>query len=71
MKSCLIWSLDLSQAELRANVFAAIEEEDRAIENEENPTFALLGACNERAKELHASPTGVCYRSRTDNNMTG
>jgi hypothetical protein len=44
---------------LRANVFAAIEEEDRSMENEENPVFALLGACNERAKELHASPTGL------------
>lgn len=46
------------RAELRANVFAAIEEEDRALENDENPSFALLGSCNERAKQLHTSPTG-------------
>eukprot|EP00250_Pteridium_aquilinum_P029834 c40203_g1_i1 orf=209-934(+) len=46
------------RAELRANIFAAIEEEDRSLESEENPTFALLGSCNDRAKELHASPTG-------------
>ncbi|KAH7351557.1 hypothetical protein KP509_19G002800 [Ceratopteris richardii] len=46
------------RAELRANIFAAIEEEDRSMENEENPTFALLGTCSQRAKDLHASPTG-------------
>ncbi|MCO5556449.1 hypothetical protein L7F22_009998 [Adiantum nelumboides] len=47
------------RAELRANIFAAIEEEDRNLENDENPTFALLGSCSERAKELHASPAGM------------
>jgi hypothetical protein len=50
-----------TQAELRANVFAAIEEEDRGLENEENPSFALLGASNARAKELHSSPTGMIF----------
>ncbi|KAI5075538.1 hypothetical protein GOP47_0009614 [Adiantum capillus-veneris] len=49
---------NFQKAELRANIFAAIEEEDRSLESEENPTFALLGSCSERAKELHASPTG-------------
>lgn len=54
-------SLIFTQAELRANVFAAIEEEDRDLENEENPAFALLGTSNARAKELHSSPTGMKY----------
>lgn len=46
------------RAELRANVFEAIEEEDRVIEREEGLPPALLGSCNDRAKELHASPSG-------------
>jgi FGFR1 oncogene partner len=39
-------------------VFEAIEEEDRVIEKEEGLPPALLGSCNDRAKELHASPSG-------------
>ncbi|KAG5533277.1 hypothetical protein RHGRI_027461 [Rhododendron griersonianum] len=46
------------RAELRASVFEAIEEEDRAIEKEEGLPPALLGSCNDRAKQLHASPSG-------------
>eukprot|EP00252_Welwitschia_mirabilis_P013824 TRINITY_DN3049_c0_g2_i1.p1 TRINITY_DN3049_c0_g2~~TRINITY_DN3049_c0_g2_i1.p1 ORF type:complete len:280 (+),score=75.57 TRINITY_DN3049_c0_g2_i1:385-1224(+) len=46
------------QAELRASVFEAIEEEDRSLEHEENVTPALLGSCNDRAKQLHASSVG-------------
>lgn len=46
------------QAELRASVFEAIEEEDRAVEKEESLPPALLGSCNDRAKQLHASPSG-------------
>lgn len=47
------------RAELRASVFEAIEEEDRVIENEDSGLPpALLGSCNDRAKQLHASPTG-------------
>lgn len=46
------------RAELRASVFEAIEEEDRVIENEDNVPPALLGSCNDRAKQLHASPSG-------------
>uniref|UniRef100_A0A7N0V4U6 LisH domain-containing protein n=1 Tax=Kalanchoe fedtschenkoi TaxID=63787 RepID=A0A7N0V4U6_KALFE len=46
------------RAELRASVFEAIEEEDRAIEKDEGLPPALLGSCNERAKQLHASPSG-------------
>ncbi|PKA63294.1 Protein TONNEAU 1b [Apostasia shenzhenica] len=47
------------RAELRASVFEAIEEEDRVIQNEESGLPpALLGSCNDRAKQLHASPTG-------------
>ncbi|KAI4373030.1 hypothetical protein MLD38_011200 [Melastoma candidum] len=45
------------RAELRASVFEAIEEEDRIVEQEGLPP-ALLGSCNERAKQLHASPSG-------------
>ncbi|PKI74638.1 hypothetical protein CRG98_004965 [Punica granatum] len=45
------------RAELRASVFEAIEEEDRVVESEGLPP-ALLGSCNERAKQLHASPSG-------------
>ncbi|RWR95529.1 protein TONNEAU 1a-like protein isoform X1 [Cinnamomum micranthum f. kanehirae] len=46
------------RAELRASVFEAIEEEDQAIENEDGVPPALLGSCNDRAKQLHASPSG-------------
>ncbi|KAK8671653.1 hypothetical protein V6N13_038241 [Hibiscus sabdariffa] len=46
------------RAELRASVFEAIEEEDRVIEKEEGLPPALLGSCNDRAKQLHASPSG-------------
>ncbi|GJU86161.1 TONNEAU 1a-like protein [Tanacetum coccineum] len=45
-------------AELRASVFEAIEEEDKVIEKEEGLPPALLGSCNERARRLHASPSG-------------
>lgn len=48
----------LLKAELRASVFEAIEEEDRAIEKEDGLPPALLGSCNDRAKQLHASPSG-------------
>lgn len=50
--------IDLLKAELRASVFEAIEEEDRVVEREEGLPPALLGSCNDRAKELHASPSG-------------
>ncbi|KAJ8765886.1 hypothetical protein K2173_020402 [Erythroxylum novogranatense] len=46
------------RAELRASVFEAIEEEDRVIEKEESLPPALLGSCNDRARQLHASPSG-------------
>ncbi|XP_054798042.1 protein TONNEAU 1a-like [Prosopis cineraria] len=46
------------RAELRASVFEAIEEEDQVIEKEEGLPPALLGSCNDRAKQLHASPSG-------------
>ncbi|XP_010260144.1 PREDICTED: protein TONNEAU 1a-like isoform X2 [Nelumbo nucifera] len=46
------------RAELRASVFEAIEEEDREIENEDSVPSALLGSCNDRAKQLHVSPSG-------------
>ncbi|XP_019100341.1 PREDICTED: protein TONNEAU 1b-like isoform X2 [Camelina sativa] len=46
------------RAELRASVFDAIEEEDRVIENNEGLPPALLGSCNDRARQLHASPSG-------------
>ncbi|KAL8136456.1 hypothetical protein V2J09_002457 [Rumex salicifolius] len=46
------------RAELRASVFEAIEEEDRVVEKEEGLPPALLGSCNDRAKRLHASPSG-------------
>ncbi|CAL5404404.1 unnamed protein product [Camellia sinensis] len=45
------------RAELRASVFEAIEEEDKTIEKEEGLPPALLGSCNDRAKQLHASPS--------------
>lgn len=50
----------LLKAELRASVFEAIEEEDRAVEKEDGLPPALLGSCNDRAKQLHASPSGYC-----------
>ncbi|KAJ7976255.1 Protein TONNEAU 1a [Quillaja saponaria] len=46
------------RAELRASVFEAIEEEDQVIEKEEGLPPALLGSCNDYAKQLHASPSG-------------
>ncbi|CAN4106418.1 unnamed protein product [Withania somnifera] len=46
------------RAELRASVFEAIEDEDRTIEKDEGLPPALLGSCNERAKQLHNSPSG-------------
>lgn len=46
------------RAELRASVFQAIEEEDKAIEKDEGLPPALLGSCNDRAKQLHASASG-------------
>nr|ACN30626.1 unknown [Zea mays] len=46
------------RAELRASVFEAIEEEDRVMENDDGGNPALLGSCNDRAKQLHASPSG-------------
>lgn len=46
------------RAELRASVFEAIEEEDRVVEKEQGLPPALLGSCNDRAKQLHASPSG-------------
>ncbi|KAH8944277.1 hypothetical protein BDL97_13G101600 [Sphagnum fallax] len=46
------------RAELRANVFQAIEEQDREAENNGASSFALLGKCSERAKQLHASHAG-------------
>ncbi|KFK34748.1 hypothetical protein AALP_AA5G188000 [Arabis alpina] len=46
------------RAELRASVFEAIEEEDRVIESNEGLPPALLGSCNDRARQLHASPKG-------------
>ncbi|CAL5328037.1 unnamed protein product [Camellia sinensis] len=49
-------------AELRASVFEAIEEEDRTIEKEEGLPPALLGSCNDCAKQLHASPSGKIGR---------
>ncbi|KAG6409371.1 hypothetical protein SASPL_127410 [Salvia splendens] len=46
------------RAELRASVFEAIEEEDRVIEKDDGLPPALLGSCNDRAKQLHNSPSG-------------
>ncbi|XP_047337250.1 protein TONNEAU 1a-like [Impatiens glandulifera] len=46
------------RAELRASVFEAIEEEDRAIEKDEDSPPALLGSCNDQAKKLHATAFG-------------
>lgn len=41
-------------------MFEAIEEEDRVVENDDGGNPALLGSCNDRAKQLHASPSGLC-----------
>ncbi|XP_071734549.1 protein TONNEAU 1a-like [Rutidosis leptorrhynchoides] len=46
------------RAELRASVFEAIEEEDKAIEKDDGLPPALLGSCNDRAKHLHATSSG-------------
>ncbi|KAM7271640.1 hypothetical protein ACFE04_030854 [Oxalis oulophora] len=46
------------RAELRASVFEAIEDEDHVIQNDQGLPPALLGSCNDRAKQLHASPSG-------------
>ncbi|MFS7960570.1 putative transcription factor interactor and regulator LisH family [Helianthus anomalus] len=46
------------RAELRASVFEAIEEEDKVIEKDEGLPPALLGSCNDRARQLHGSSTG-------------
>nr|NP_001275207.1 tonneau 1-like [Solanum tuberosum]ABB02654.1 tonneau 1-like [Solanum tuberosum] len=45
--------LSLEQAFLRR-----WNEEDRTIEKDESLPPALLGSCNERAKQLHNSPSG-------------
>ncbi|KAL0714451.1 hypothetical protein Bca4012_021430 [Brassica carinata] len=50
------------RAELRANVFEAIEDEDKVVENKEGLPQALLGSCNDRARQLHASPSGLSPR---------
>ncbi|KAK2974295.1 hypothetical protein RJ640_016781 [Escallonia rubra] len=55
------------RAELRASVFEAIEEEDKTIEKDEGLPPALLGSCNDRAKQLHASPSGAYLRLWGDN----
>ncbi|RWV93150.1 hypothetical protein GW17_00044416 [Ensete ventricosum] len=51
-------------AELRASVFEAIEEEDRVLENDDNVPPALLGSCNDRAKQLHTSPSGFEFSTK-------
>ena len=43
-------------------MFEAIEEEDRVVENEDGGNPALLGSCNDRAKQLHASPSGLHFK---------
>lgn len=40
-------------------MFEAIEEEDRVVERDEGLPPALLGSCNDRAKQLHNSPSGI------------
>lgn len=42
-------------------MFEAIEEEDRVIEKDQGLPPALLGSCNGRAKQLHASPPGSSF----------
>ena len=51
------------QAELRANVFQAMEEQDHEAESNGSTTFSLLGTCSERAKKLHTSSSGMSYDS--------
>ncbi|CAN4106947.1 unnamed protein product [Withania somnifera] len=46
------------RAELRASVFEAIEDEDRVIEKDEGLAPALVGSCNDQAKQLHNSASG-------------
>ncbi|KAK8609625.1 hypothetical protein V6N13_062070 [Hibiscus sabdariffa] len=46
------------RAELRASVFEAIEEEIELLKRKKGLPPALLGSCNDRAKQLHASPSG-------------
>ncbi|KAJ9167443.1 hypothetical protein P3X46_022096 [Hevea brasiliensis] len=46
------------RGDLRASVFEAIQEEGRVIEKEEGLPLALLGSRNDRAKQLHVSPSG-------------
>ncbi|KAG0588176.1 hypothetical protein KC19_2G222200 [Ceratodon purpureus] len=46
------------RAELRANVFQAMEEQDHEAESNGSTTFSILGTCNERAKKLHTSSSG-------------
>lgn len=58
-KSFTLFFPGIFQAELRASVFEAIEEEDRVIEKDDGLPPALLGSCNDRAKQLHASPSGL------------
>jgi hypothetical protein len=36
-----------------------MEEEDHEAESNGSSTFSLLGTCNERAKKLHTSHSGV------------
>ena len=43
-------------------MFEAIEEEERVVENEDGGNPALLGSCNDRAKQLHASPSGLHFK---------
>ncbi|OAP02866.1 TON1B [Arabidopsis thaliana] len=46
----------LAKIRFRASVFEAFEEEDRVIENNEGLPPALLGSCNDLARQPHASP---------------
>lgn len=46
------------RAELRANVFQAMEEQDHEAESNGSTTFSLLGTCNERSKKLHNTSSG-------------
>ena len=48
---------------MRASVFEAIEEEDRVIEKDDGLPPALLGSCNDRAKQLHNSPSGTYHKN--------
>ncbi|KAK6144855.1 hypothetical protein DH2020_021675 [Rehmannia glutinosa] len=59
------------RAELRASVFEAIEEEDKVIEKEEGLPPALLGSCNDRAKQLHNSPSEFSNKNGYDLNRNG